>query len=311
VLTTCEASGPVTTDRVRAWANAYVGSRLADEVWFPEGSAFFSGRLTRRSLQDLVLVEVEADPFGSRWGSDSPVAQHIGVSVTTRPFEERVVLGDRSEYVSNSFVDIWDAAALVEAEVLSPMAQTIVLVPKAALHMHGKCVLLRDATVERDGATLRLLRSVLLSMASDAERYSQAASMAARNCVVELLQSVLRDSRARSTGAVSGSMRMSVSRWVDDNLHLGQISPSQAAEQHGISVRSLHRLFADTGDSFGSLVRRRRLDRACRDVVQTGDMVQSIAMRWGYADASQFINEFKRAYGVTPAAFRRAEACAA
>jgi AraC family transcriptional activator of tynA and feaB len=311
VFTVCSVSGPATRDGFRAWSSAYVGSSLADEVWFPEGIDSFSGRIRRQSLQDLLLVDVEADPFGNRWTSGSPVAQYIGVSVTTRSFTERVVLGDRSEFVSNSSVDIWDAAALLESEALSPMAQTIVLVPKTALHMHGRCTLLRDAAVERDEASLRLLRSILLTVAADADQYGQSAAAAARNCIVELLQSVLRGRGGRSTGAVSGSMRMSVSRWVDDNLHLGQISPAQAAEHHGISVRSLHRLFADTGDSFGSLVRRRRLDRACRDLVQTGDMVQTIAMRWGYADASQFINEFKRVYGTTPAAYRRSAAAAA
>jgi AraC family transcriptional activator of tynA and feaB len=39
--------------------------------------------------------------------------------------------------------------------------------------------------------------------------------------------------------------------------------------------------------------------------------VQTIAMRWGYADASQFINEFKRAFGSTPAVYRKAHRSAA
>jgi AraC family transcriptional activator of tynA and feaB len=303
---TFEVSGAANQQRVRAWSNAYVGSGIADEVWFPENAASFHGRVRRRALQDLVLVDIEADPFGTRWDSGSPAAQFLGVAVNTRPFTERVVTGDRREFVSTSSVDIWDAATLLESEVLSPMAQTVVLVPKRALHMHGGCALLRDASLERDEASMRLLRNVLLAVAGDAQHYGPTAVSAARNCIVDLLQSVVRDRRDTSSGAVSGSMRMSVSRWVDDHLQTGPLSPADAAEHHGISVRSLHRLFADTGDSFGSLVRRRRLDRACRDLLQTDDMVQTIAMRWGYADASQFINEFKRAHGGTPAAYRKA-----
>ncbi|GAA2882344.1 hypothetical protein GCM10020220_085800 [Nonomuraea rubra] len=116
----------------------------------------------------------------------------------------------------------------------------------------------------------------------------------ARNIVVELLAQRGAESIARPSGAaVSEGMRLSVSRWIDDHVHLGQVLPAQAAEQHGISVRSLHRLFADSGESFGSLVRRRRLERACRDLLHTDDMVQTIAMRWGYADASHFINDSK------------------
>lgn len=301
-----EVDGPVTEERVRAWSNAYVGSRIADSVWFPEHLTSFRGRVRRRSLLDLVLVDVEADPFGSRYDRDSPVARYVGVSVTTRPFQERVVRGDRREYLSTPSVDVWDAGLLLETEVLSPMAQTIALVPKSELHVHGSCTLLRDSSDERDAASLRLLRSVLLAVAAEAEDFGTVAASAARNCIIELLRSVVHVSRESSGGAVSGAMRMSVSHWVDDHLHLGQLSPAQAAEEHGISVRSLHRLFADTGDTFGAMVRRRRLDRARRDLLQTDDMVQSIAMRWGYADASYFINEFKRVYGSTPAAYRKA-----
>jgi AraC-like DNA-binding protein len=32
--------------------------------------------------------------------------------------------------------------------------------------------------------------------------------------------------------------------------------------------------------------------------------VQTIATRWGYADASHFISEFRRAHGTTPADYR-------
>jgi AraC family transcriptional activator of tynA and feaB len=303
-----EVNGPGIPERVRAWSNAYVASGIADEVWFPEAVTAFHGKLRRRTVQDLVLVDVEADPFGARWTSTSRAADYVGVSVNTRTFSERVVLGDRSEFVSTtSAVDLWDATVLVESEILDPMAQTVLLVPKSALHMSRNCsLLLRDAMTEGDKALLRLLRRVILAVAADADRFGDAAAGAARNAVVELLLSVVQERRQPSGGAVSESMRLAVSRWVDENLPLGQLAPAQAAAQHGISVRSLHRLFADTGDSFGSLVRRRRLDRARRDLLQTDDMVQTIAMRWGYADASQFINEFKRSHGGTPAAYRKA-----
>jgi AraC family transcriptional activator of tynA and feaB len=307
-----EVDAPVGSARARAWSNAYVGSRLADAVWFRDERTDFRGRLRRRVLQDLVLVDIEADPFGVRWNTGSTAADYVGVAVNTRRFTERVVYGDRREFVSTTSVDVWDATMLVESEILTPMAQTVLLVPKSAMHMsRGSSLSLRGALTESDEALLRLLRSVVLAAASDTERFGAAAAGAARNAIVELLLSVVQERRQSSGAAVCESMRLAVSRWVDENLHLGQLSPGQAADEHGISVRSLHRLFADSGDSFGSLVRRRRLESAARDLLQTDDMVQTIAMRWGYADASQFINEFKRAYATTPAAYRKAHRTAA
>jgi AraC family transcriptional activator of tynA and feaB len=292
---------------IEAWSRAYVASGLADAVWVRNRNDPFQGRIRRRSLRDLMFVEVEADPFSTRWNTDSPTTGYVGVAVNTRDFAERVVFGDSQEVVTRSPIDIWDASTLIESEVLGPMSQTVVLVPKAALHMSRTSpLLLRDALEDYDQALLRLLRSVVLAVADDVDRFGTAAADAARNSVVDLLLSVVQERRQSLGGVVSDGMRLAVIRWVDENLAFGQLSPRGAAEEHGISVRSLHRLFRDSGDSFGSFVRRRRLERACRDLLQADDMVQTIAMRWGYADASQFINEFKRAFGSTPAAYRKA-----
>ncbi|MGY1747316.1 helix-turn-helix transcriptional regulator [Blastococcus sp. SYSU D00695] len=304
-------SGPREPRRIRAWSEAYVNCGIADAVWIPDELTEFRGRIRRRTLEDLVLVDVEADPFGTRWTRSSATSDHVGVSVNTRRYTERVVFGDRRETVSTSSVVVWDPAVLVEAEVLSPMAQTVLLVPKSALHLtRSGSVHLPEALGEDDKAVLRLLRSVVLAVARDADRFGPAAAAVARTTVVELLCSLVEGRRQSSGAAVSEGMRMAVCRWVDENLHLGPLTPVQAADEHGISLRSLHRLFADRGESFASLVRRRRLEGALRDLLRTDDMVQTIAVRWGYADASQFITEFKRVHGTPPATYRRASRAA-
>ncbi|MGY1745095.1 helix-turn-helix transcriptional regulator [Blastococcus sp. SYSU D00695] len=304
---TREVSGPADGARMRAWSAAYVGSGVADAVWIPEEVTAFRGRLRRRMVQDVVVVDVESDPFGARWTSSSPAAGYVGVSVKTRMFAERVVLGDQREFVSTTSMDVWDAAVLVEAESLDPVAQTMLLVPKSALHMSSSCSLRQeDVLREADAGLLAVLRSVVLAVAANADRFDAAAAAAARGAVVDLLLGVVRDRRQPSGAAVSEAMRLAVCRWVEENLATGNLSAERAAEAHSISVRSLHRLFGDSGDSFQSLVRRRRLDRAGRDLLQTDDAVQAIAMRWGYSDASHFTNAFKRAHGSTPLAYRRA-----
>jgi AraC family transcriptional activator of tynA and feaB len=303
---TIEVDGPVTPERRREWSRAYASSKIADFAVIPKHATSFHGRLRTRSLQDLLLIDVEADPFVTRWGTGSPAARYIGISANTLPFPERVVLGQRTELLAERPVDVWDGGMLVEAETLAPMAQTMLLVPKRALHMGEDAPLVLDDVIDdRDAGSLRLLRSVLLAVAEEADGLGPLAAIAARNAIVDLLLSIGQDRKPQAGAAVSESMRVSVLRWIDDHLHLGQIPPAKAAEQHGISVRSLHRLFADTGESFGALIRRRRLERARADLLRSDDMVLSIAMRWGYADASHFIAEFRRVHGTTPAAYRR------
>src|SRR5262249_32664484 len=132
------ADGPIGSATVQGWSDAYLSSRIADAVWFPEGRTSFAGKIRRRPLADLTFLEIEADPHVSGWHRDSVATQYVGTCVSTRTFAERVTLGDSSDHVISKAVSIWDNADLVETEILSPMAQTIVLVPKRVLPLRGR-----------------------------------------------------------------------------------------------------------------------------------------------------------------------------
>ncbi|MFE1520923.1 helix-turn-helix domain-containing protein [[Kitasatospora] papulosa] len=102
---------------------------------------------------------------------------------------------------------------------------------------------------------------------------------------------------------IAGEAREVIERSIEDP----DISPIIIARTLGISVRTLHRSFSTSDESVMSLVRRRRLQRAHEDLVQSGDIakVSEIAARWLFSDASHFIRNFKSIYGTTPAAYLR------
>jgi AraC family transcriptional activator of tynA and feaB len=303
--------GPATPETVRAWNDAVTSSRWADSVFIPTQQSSFAGNFRHRMLEDLVLLDAEAEPFGLRYQPGSEVSRYIGFSVNLGSYRERVVFEDGTEIVKSSPIDIWDTSWIRESETLGPMAIKAVFVPKSILQVRDTSRgVLHNAVTRNERGVVRLLRDFLLGVIDESDDLGPVGVASIRNAIVELMYALLHDGTPaqsmRSTAAVSDDMRRSICRWVDSRLQAGQISPSAAAEDHGISVRSLHRLFAGTGDTFGSLVRRRRLDRARRDLVGTNDMIQTIAVRWGYADASHFIYEFKRVHGTTPAAHRQA-----
>lgn len=302
--------GPVTRESVDLWRRICRSNHLADSIWIPDEQPVFRASVRSRRLEDLVLIDMTADPFGSRYRPDSSSADFVGFAVHTEPFAERVRLNDRREWTATSRIGLWDNALLAETQILTPAVLTMVLVPKRALPRTDLPRFLRQGSTPADehGAIVRLLRDLVVATAAEADRLDPAAASAARTAIVELLLTTMRQGDVASTAAVSESMRTAITRWIDEGLATGPLSATDAARHHGISVRSLHRLFAGTGETFGSLVRRRRLERARRDLVAGGDMVQTIAVRWGYADASHFIHEFKRIHGVTPAGYRRGAA---
>ncbi|MFD5065101.1 helix-turn-helix transcriptional regulator [Streptomyces sp. NPDC058394] len=100
---------------------------------------------------------------------------------------------------------------------------------------------------------------------------------------------------------IAGEAREVIERSIEDP----DISPALIASTLGISVRTLHRSFSTSNESVMSLVRRRRMQKAHEDLVQSDDIakVSEIAARWLFSDASHFIRNFKSIYGATPAAY--------
>jgi AraC family transcriptional regulator, positive regulator of tynA and feaB len=81
------------------------------------------------------------------------------------------------------------------------------------------------------------------------------------------------------------------------------LAPSAVAQRVGVSVRYLHRLFADTGCSFGRWVLNRRLERCLRDLQDPSRRhwtIAQIALHHGFADPGYFSRAFKAQYGMTP-----------
>jgi AraC family transcriptional regulator, positive regulator of tynA and feaB len=88
------------------------------------------------------------------------------------------------------------------------------------------------------------------------------------------------------------------------------LSASNVAEQLGISLRRLQRLFEETGENVSQLIKDRRLECARRQLIACArgarrDLVSTIAYEAGFNDLSYFNKVFRRAYGTTPSQISR------
>ncbi len=73
----------------------------------------------------------------------------------------------------------------------------------------------------------------------------------------------------------------------------------------GMSERSLRNHLSAQGLSFRQLLDQVRFARACDQLSQTSDSIESIALQLGYAETASFIHAFQRWAGTTPSAYRR------
>lgn len=98
-----------------------------------------------------------------------------------------------------------------------------------------------------------------------------------------------------------------ITAFIKDNLDNTHLGPHMIAAAHFMSVRSLHLLFEDTGETVSSIVRALRLER-CRiqleDPSQDTIPMSAIAAQWGFADSAHFSRAFRQAYGTSPSKWR-------
>lgn len=86
------------------------------------------------------------------------------------------------------------------------------------------------------------------------------------------------------------------------------LSPASAAAACSISVRQLHRLFADDRTTFGAFLKDARLRNCRRDLADprlARVSIAAIARGHGFHNASVFTRAFTARYGVGPRSFRR------
>lgn len=109
-------------------------------------------------------------------------------------------------------------------------------------------------------------------------------------------------------GAAAKDLCERVSDFMRQQLDQPGLAAQDAAQQVGVSLRTLHRNFAAQGMTFAGTLRRLRLERAVQLLVQpqlARLTVAEVGRRCGFADTSHFVREFRRAWGSSPARWRR------
>jgi LacI family transcriptional regulator len=93
--------------------------------------------------------------------------------------------------------------------------------------------------------------------------------------------------------------------FIEGNME-GRLTVGSIAEEMGVSPRHLqYRFSAATQSSIGAEIRRIRLERAKKLLLETGLRVQEIAWKVGYPDINRFSRYFKSRFGQSPSHLRK------
>lgn len=138
------------------------------------------------------------------------------------------------------------------------------------------------------------------------DKQSSAAALSLMGAqLIDLLATTLKEAPSVLQSSLSVVRCAHLSRieaYVRENIANPALSPELLARQHGISLRYLHALFKDTGQSVAQWIRDLRLQNAY-ELLQTapaGASIAQIAYACGFNDQAQFNHAFKRRYQHSP-----------
>jgi len=156
----------------------------------------------------------------------------------------------------------------------------------------------------------RILADLMGTSLRELEAIPEAASYQLGAQIVDLLAVAL-----EADGRLSlyeASSRNGVYRrclgFIRGNIINGDLGPDLIASAVGVSVRSLHRIFAENGASVTERIREERLAASLRHLQNPASAeisISEIAHRTGFRNQSHFSHAFRARYGMTPTDWRR------
>ena len=270
----------------------------------------FEAWIRRWWIDDLALVDCECGPCsGTR--QRRQIADTDGefvVVLMTRAGRETVSQGDAEASLQPGDAVVWNSTAPARFQVWEPLAKRSLLIPRAALEeVGGRAGTPAGVMLDGSAPATRLLVSYLDMLSEALPALGTSAVAAARNATLELLMGALRVERdVPSTTAAQPALRAAMDRYIERHLLDGALTLNEIAVAHGVSVRTVNRVFNATGETVGEVIRVRRLARAREELTDSDTPVSVIAHRWGFSDPSHFTRSFKAHYGASPREYRLA-----
>ncbi|MFG2513962.1 helix-turn-helix domain-containing protein [Streptomyces sp. NPDC048584] len=183
--------------------------------------------------------------------------------------------------------------------------------PRAALALPDR--LLRDVTAVPLGPgnpVARLAFTYFSQLAVADELHQGPHGEAAVQPSVELLRAVLTTQHGNSVLArapLKATLTLRITQYIQEHLADPALSAARIAAAHDISVRQLYVVLSRSGISLGDWIRARRLAECKRELAGPNGRLRTVAAigrSWGFVDATHFGKVFKRAYGISPRAWR-------
>ena len=223
----------------------------------------------------------------------------------------RVEAAGRETDLATGDVALLDLSRPLAMHSTDYRAMTLIM-PRALFPEDGQGLEEAHGTILRGSTPFgTLVSDHLRSLGANAPHFTADEARAASEATAILVGMAARTAAGADRGgrpAERAPLLLVIRRHIDAEIGSPLLSVSHLCHRFGISRSGLYRLFAPLGGVL-EYIRRRRLARAYRDLVEAGPhgiRVSEIAYRYGYGSPFSFTQAFRAEFGRSPADVRAA-----
>lgn len=296
------------SSRYDAWTDQLNATFGEWRVPRPESSEF-DAWIFSKSIGNLDVVECFCDPCGGERTARVANAVEdeklvIQLVVSGR---EHMRLGSQEAYLQPGDLFVWDNTQPMKFEVTERLHKISALLPLKRFKdwmpdtwrkvpRHVPSTSMHSAII---GSYIQSLRQTDMTQSAVEDAPLIEATVA-------LLSSGIRGEAHVET--VRASQLNFIKSKIRQHLHEPDLSLESISQRNRISIRYLHYLFHESGQTAWQFVMSERLERCWRDIVNprmAHQTITAIAYGWGFSDAAHFSRSFKREFGISPSTARQ------
>ncbi|MFJ5263316.1 helix-turn-helix domain-containing protein [Streptomyces sp. NPDC088387] len=295
-------------ERLRVWHN--IASQNATELHIAAGPDFRAAA-HRMNIGDLRVVRFRLSAH------EAVRTPALAAGEGPRPFSVRVQLAGTSRFEQGGREATVGPGDVVLSDAASPFATSntddvhfVTLLIPDGVRVPGDRDGLAELTATRLPAGqpgVDLIGSLLRSVARSHGRMPPGSRGHVERTLLNAVEALLSEQRGHSSVSGSDVTRVRAHHHIERNLRDPELTPAMVAAALGVSVRSLHQCFENSGTTVAAHIRDSRLDRARTDLMNPALAtltVSAVAHRWGFVDRSHFSRAFSSRFGVSPASVR-------
>lgn len=312
-MATFSFNSALAQDKIRGW-HEFINAEFGTSTIDIGDASIFAGAIECASLGPLTLTEIRATrEHGER--TKSHVAgdknEHF-VLVLLRSGRLRVAQNGRECWLGPNSFTLFDCNAPyvfehVEATDVLDLSIPTGMLRSRVKHPHEFVAIARAA----DTGLGRVMAEIVQSLAREAARIPADAAHRCAGRVADMI-GVWFDSGHEGLRIENSAVRSGIYRrcavYIEEHLGDPELVPARIAAATGISLRYLHKIFHELGESVGEFMRRRRLDHCYEELTNVGRSrvtVKEVAFQFGFKNVTHFASAFKQHHGMSPSDVRR------